>query len=119
MAERLARSLAVVIAASTPAPRSGNPSHWNDHLLRSVGVCALHRAEAEAIPAGREQGYPTNIDFNAVPGRLTNHLPTLRNDIPNPSAQRLFSGRVSRINRGLNIRGLAGRMYRGNTAGAG
>lgn len=39
-------------------------------FVESYAFCMFHKAELEIVPAGIEKGYPTEIDFGALPQRI-------------------------------------------------
>lgn len=96
-----------------------NPNHWNVEIGRSIGVCALHRAERDAVPAGRARGWPASINFGEIGSRLARSDEVLRNLIVHPAGHRLFDILVEKVSNGLNIQSSSGRLALGSPIGCG
>lgn len=53
-----------------PDPRPTNPLGLKAPLLSYVSMCQRHEFEMQLLPKARAAGWPTNIDFAALPERI-------------------------------------------------
>ena len=57
-------------ARSVPVRRRNNPKGLKAPFSVYISVCERHRFESKLLPQAVRMGWPTNIDFDAVPKRL-------------------------------------------------
>ena len=63
--------MAVVIPHAFPSPRPGNPKGLIARpFTLFIKLCTQHRNETTIIPYGLDQGWPREIDFDALPNRV-------------------------------------------------
>lgn len=67
---RLQKLLTRVKKKSWPLPKWNNPLALNSELHIVSTFCAAHAEEEAVIPEGKRRGWPANIDFDDLPGRL-------------------------------------------------
>jgi hypothetical protein len=53
-----------------PQPRFGNARGLRAPMKVFIDMCVMHRNETTVIPEGLAQGWPSKIDFDAIPHRL-------------------------------------------------
>lgn len=63
--------MAAVIPHAFPSPRPGNPKGLSARSFTLfVKLCTQHRNETTIIPYGLDQGWPHEINFEALPNRV-------------------------------------------------
>ena len=63
---------------SKPDPILGNPYHRKAKSFTvTINYCQCHRLESNVFPTAHSQGWPTDIDFSTLYGRVL----TLRSDL--------------------------------------
>lgn len=55
---------------SSSQPRPGNCLGLKAPLTVFIDVCQRHRFETHQLPSAEANGWPTHIDFDALPGRV-------------------------------------------------
>jgi hypothetical protein len=79
-----------------PSPRPANPSGLAAHSFQLyVNLCAQHRAETTVIPEGLRRGWPTNIDFDALPSRVSLVRARLEAMINDPTGSPFYQDTVN------------------------
>jgi hypothetical protein len=76
------RATAVAHAVPSPRPRNSKGLSAANFALYAP-LCAQHQNEMKTIPEGHEEGWPNEIDFDALPRRLNSvklYLEALVND---------------------------------------
>lgn len=71
-------------------PRVANSKGLIAPFAIFIGACNQHRDETTVIPEGVAQGWPTNIDFDAIPTRLKAMRPRLLSFIERPNTSTFF-----------------------------
>lgn len=84
------RLLANARPKAWPQPRHGNALGLTAELEHFMDVCAQHRDEASIIPDGVKQGWPTEIDFDALPERLRAFRRKLQKIVEEPTISQFF-----------------------------
>lgn len=62
--------LANALKQAYPKWRRANPLGKRAPMTAYISVCERHRFEAKILPQAIRAGWPTKIDFNALPGRI-------------------------------------------------
>lgn len=106
--------LDAVNSVGVRAPSDVNPGHVVLPAGYHVDVCARHRHEtgdispSASVPSPHsptplsspnpesEEGWPTALDFDSIPGRLVTHLPRLLEITSNPVGNRYYDSHVGR-----------------------
>lgn len=104
---------------ATRHPNAKNPNHHDAPLSLTIDICVLHQAERDTIPAGLARGWPSSVNWDDLPSRIIRHFGALRVMVSQPRGCRLYDALITKIEKGLKIRSLAGRMILGNDAGTG
>ncbi|KAF8324247.1 RTC4-like domain-containing protein [Cantharellus anzutake] len=73
-----------------PHKRYTNPEGLKAPLEAIIDLCNTHRSEASIIPEGIAKGWPSEIDFDAIPNRLWKLKPALQKLIDFPSGWHFF-----------------------------
>ncbi len=73
-----------------PNKRYTNPEGLKAPLEAIIDLCNLHRSEVSIIPEGIAKGWPSEIDFDAIPSRLWKLRPKLQDLIDHPSGWHFF-----------------------------
>ncbi|THU92950.1 hypothetical protein K435DRAFT_607523, partial [Dendrothele bispora CBS 962.96] len=68
----LLRLLEQTAAKSVRAPRPRNPLGRKAALGIYVTVCQRHRFESEVLPEAEKKGWPKDINWKAIEGRVKN-----------------------------------------------
>jgi hypothetical protein len=55
-----------------------------------IGVCERHRFEAKLLPQAAKAGWPTTIDFNAIPMRLMDRQDLFEGILKDPTTSSFF-----------------------------
>lgn len=72
-------------------PRTTNPKGRSaNSFAYFVAVCNQHRNEATIIPEGLKRGWPQEIDFKALPRRLSVFKSELDSIVKNPTSSSFF-----------------------------
>lgn len=82
---RLQRLLDRARVNARPQARIGNSKGLKAPFATFVGVCNQHRNETTVIPEGVAQGWPTDISFDELPGRLKIMRPRLLRIVEQPN----------------------------------
>lgn len=75
---------------SWPAPRAANPYALKASAQIYAEVCERHRFEVSILPRAIRAGWPTTIDFDRLPERITQHRQILDRILDNPSSSSFF-----------------------------
>ncbi|EJD32511.1 hypothetical protein AURDEDRAFT_178410, partial [Auricularia subglabra TFB-10046 SS5] len=73
-------------AKSWRTRRAANPGALKAPFSVTANVCERHRFEAKMLPRALRLGWPTAIDFDALPARVRAHRPVLDFVLADPSA---------------------------------
>ncbi|KZV69306.1 hypothetical protein PENSPDRAFT_561022, partial [Peniophora sp. CONT] len=74
---QLTRLLAAAERRSKPAPRPGHPHARRAPVSVHGAVCERHDFETKELPRARARGWPTNIAWDALRGRIERLQPKL------------------------------------------
>ena len=74
---QLTRLLAAAERRSKPAPRPGYPNARRAPVSVHGAVCERHDFEMKELPLARARGWPTNIAWDALRGRIERLQPEL------------------------------------------
>ncbi|KAH7106732.1 RTC4-like domain-containing protein, partial [Auriculariales sp. MPI-PUGE-AT-0066] len=78
-------------------PRPSNRFGLKASLPIYIGVCERHRFEEKLLPQAIKAGWPTTIDFNAVPRRLLDQRKLLKDILQNPSTSSFFRDSLEHV----------------------
>ena len=85
---------------------------------RTIAYCTLHRAETQAIPLGRREGYPHTIDFEHLYERLESGFvrARLRRIVAKPTLSKFFRRAQREIDSMGEVQWKAARQMTNETA---
>ncbi|KAG8714970.1 hypothetical protein FRC11_006300 [Ceratobasidium sp. 423] len=88
----LMQLLADLTKIATPEPRLRNPSGLTAPLMTYINLCQMHRAESTYVEQGRQNHWPTVIDWDDVRERLKSSevVKALRSIIDDPYSSKFF-----------------------------
>lgn len=82
---------AVALRHAVPSPRTANPDGWSaSSFVSFIEVCNRHRNETTTIPDGLRQGWPSEINFDALPRRLNLLKSQLAAFVKDPASSSFF-----------------------------
>ncbi|KZV83711.1 hypothetical protein EXIGLDRAFT_777308 [Exidia glandulosa HHB12029] len=86
------RLLKATLRHAWPSYRRENPKGMSADMEVRVGVCVRHRFETKTMPKAVAKGWPTDIDFDALPSRVqsTHVMSRLRRILEQPTTSHFF-----------------------------
>lgn len=82
---------ATAVAHAIPSPRLSNSKGLSAaNFTLYAPLCAQHRNETKIIPEGRREGWPNEINFDALPRRLNAIRPHLAAVLTHPTVSSFY-----------------------------